>query len=182
MEKRSDQVWRKFMFNYIVLDIIMWCFYIKKYSRNLQVTKMLLLWKGCKSTSELAAVNGSCTALKGINGCDAQLISFMGLWSERFRFCRRVVDTFVPVVVLPFGNMVPPVEQCRLAASHSTPASGACGTSATCWVMSSLYVNYICYIYVCIYVYTQVYCACFIYIWVYGFFIDMFLGEPGKLY
>lgn len=158
--------WRKevmksegsFTFTYIVLDIIMWCFYIKKYSRTLSVPKMLLLWKGCKNTWELAAVKGSCAALEGINGGGAQLVSFMGLWSEHFRFCRRVVDTFVPV--LPFGIMVPPVEQCPLAACHSPPASGACGASATCWVMSSLYVNYICYIDVCICVYTHIYYVC----------------------
>lgn len=134
-----------FTFNCIVLDIVMWCFYVKNIPEPFQSPKRCSSGTGCKSTWEFPAVK-SCSC-QGINGGGAWPVGLMGFWpacwSWCFRSCERVVDTFLPRVVLPFMKMVPPVEQCLLTASHSTPASGACGTSATCWVMSTLYIHYI---------------------------------------
>lgn len=185
MEKRSDEVWRK-------LYIHLYCSWhrnamllCQKYSRTLSVPKMLFLWKGCKSTWELAAVKESLAAVEGINGGGAWPVSLMGFcpscWTWHFRSCERVVDTFLPMVVLPFRKMVPPLEQRLLTATHSGLGSlwYECHLLGDEHTLYKLCIIYIYIFYICIHTYTMFMCM-LIYIWVYGFFVEMFLGEPTK--
>lgn len=93
-------------------------------------------------------VKGSLAAVKGISGGHLWLVSLMFVCLLVFSWMLALILQVLQKVCRPFyvhggftfqedGASCRAMPACCL---HRAPASGACGTSATCWVMSTFYV------------------------------------------
>lgn len=127
-------------FNFIVLIIIRHCFHIKS-------IWCAFLQNPFSPQNAAHHKKWSLVAVKGISGGHLWLVSLMFVclfvsWMLALTF--QVLQT----VCRPFhvhggftfqedGASCRAMPTCSL---HRAPASGACGTSATCWVMSTFYV------------------------------------------
>lgn len=138
----------------------MWCFYMENIPEPFQSPIMLLLWKGCKSTWESAAVKGEsgscwgnqwkeCLASK-LNGILAQMLDLThwALQKGGEYFCARGVFTSQ-------GDGT----SCRAELSPSLRSSGY-----ECHLLGDepLYINYASFthMHVCICVYIHMLCLC----------------------